>query len=50
MMRYLPPNDTAGLATLAVKTPSLEPCPPARSIAIISFLINTSPPLQLICL
>ena len=41
---YFPPNATAGLATLDVRTPSLLPCPPARSIAIISFFL-ISPPL-----
>ena len=40
---YFPPNATAGFATFAVKTPSLLPCPPASSIAIISFLIMQSP-------
>ncbi len=44
---YLPPNETAGFATSAVRTPSLEPCPPASNIAIISFLITLSPPLFL---
>ena len=43
IIRYLPPNDTAGFATFAVSTPSREPCPPARSIAIISFLTKISP-------
>ena len=46
---YLPPNATAGFATLAVRTPSLLPCPPANSIAIISFLIML-PPLMFILL
>ena len=36
---YFPPNDTAGLAILFVNTPSLEPCPPAKIIASISFFI-----------
>ena len=43
MIRYLPPNATAGLATLEVSTPSRLPWPPARSIAIISFLTTVSP-------
>ena len=43
MILYLPPNATAGLATFAVRTPSLLPCPPANSIAIISFFIMSSP-------
>ncbi len=37
MMRYFPPNATAGFAILDVSTPSRLPCPPARSMAIISF-------------
>ena len=36
-------NATAGLATLEVSTPSRLPWPPARSIAIISFLTTVSP-------
>ena len=43
MIRYFPPNATAGFATFAVRTPSLLPCPPASSIAIISFFIMSSP-------
>ena len=43
IMRYLPPNATAGFATFAVRTPSLLPCPPASSIAIISFFLMSSP-------
>ena len=42
-MRYLPPNATAGFATLDVRTPRRLPCPPANSMAIISFLIISSP-------
>ena len=44
MIRYFPPKDTAGFATSEVSTPSLLPCPPASSMAIISFLTikNTS--------
>lgn len=33
-----PPYATAGFATFLVNTPRRLPCPPARSIAIISFL------------
>jgi hypothetical protein len=44
MIRYFPPKATAGFATFAVRTPSLEPCPPASSIAIISFLTTSSLP------
>ena len=40
---YLPPKATAGLATLAVRTPNRLPWPPASNIAIISFLIMSSP-------
>lgn len=43
MILYLPPNDTAGFATFCVKTPRRLPCPPANSIAIISFLTTISP-------
>src|SRR5574344_1811188 len=43
IIRYLPPNATAGLATLEVRTPNLLPCPPANNMAIISFLIMLSP-------
>jgi hypothetical protein len=38
-MRYFAPKGTAGLATLVVKTPKRVPCPPARSIAMQSFLL-----------
>ena len=38
MMRYFAPNGTAGFATEEVNTPRRVPCPPARSIAIHSFL------------
>ena len=44
IIRYFPPNATAGLATSAVRTPNLLPCPPASSIAIISFLITSFTP------
>lgn len=37
IIRYFPPKDTAGFATSEVSTPSLLPCPPASSMAIISF-------------
>src|SRR3990170_4393524 len=40
MMRYLPANGTAGLASLAVSTPSREPSPPAR----ITARVFISPP------
>ena len=40
IIRYFPPKDTAGFATFAVNTPRRLPCPPARSMAIISFLIT----------
>ena len=40
---YFPPNATAGFARFDVRTPRRLPCPPARSIAIISFLIIKSP-------
>ena len=43
MIRYFPPKATAGFATFSVSTPSLLPWPPARSMAIISFLIMQSP-------
>src|SRR5262245_3340619 len=33
MIRYLPANGTAGLARFSVRTPSLEPSPPARMTA-----------------
>ena len=36
-------NYAAGLATLEVSTPSLLPWPPANNMAIISFLIMSSP-------
>ena len=38
MIRYFPPNGTAGLATVSVKVPNRLPWPPANSIAIDSFL------------
>lgn len=44
---YFPPNDTAGFATFFVRTPRREPWPPAKSMAIISFLITSSPHVQL---
>ena len=43
MILYFPPKDTAGFATFWVKTPRRLPCPPAKSMAIISFLITLSP-------
>ena len=45
---YFPPNATAGFATFAVKTPRRLPCPPAHSIAIISFLIMSLTSLRII--
>lgn len=41
MILYFPPNVTAGFATPEVKTPRRLPCPPAKSMAIISFLITS---------
>ena len=46
---YLPPNDTAGFATFCVNTPRRLPCPPAKSMAIISFLIMLSPLTSIFC-
>src|SRR5699024_9839881 len=43
IIRYFPPNATAGFATFSVNTPNLLPWPPASSIAIISFLTMQSP-------
>ena len=43
MIEYFPPKDTAGFATFFVSTPRREPWPPASSMAIISFLITSSP-------
>ena len=46
MMRYFPPNGTAGFATRFVSAPRRLPCPPAKIIAKHSvFLIGTSPPM-----
>ena len=38
-MRYFPPKGTAGLATLLVRAYRRAPCPPASSMATISFFI-----------
>ncbi len=43
MILYFPPKETAGFATFAVRQPSLLPCPPARSIAIILFFTFIPP-------
>ena len=40
---YFPPKETAGFATFCVNTPRRLPCPPANSIAIISFFTMISP-------
>ena len=37
------PKGTAGFASFSVKAYSLEPCPPANSMAIISFSILYPP-------
>src|SRR5579884_1771175 len=42
MMRYLPPNGTAGLARSRESTLSRSPCPPAR-IAAMGFRIPAAP-------
>ena len=47
IMRYLPPKEIAGFALLFVSRPSLEPCPPARSIAIHSFFLTAFTPLSI---
>ena len=48
MMRYLPPKGTAGFAISPVRTYSLLPCPPARSMAIHSFFIWFPAPFYLL--
>jgi hypothetical protein len=41
MMRYFPPNGTAGFVRFAVSVPSLEPSPPARITARYKVLYPT---------
>ena len=44
MIRYLPPNGTAGFAIFFVKAPKRLPCPPAKIIAKhFVFLIKIPP-------
>ncbi len=45
MIRYLPPNGTAGLARMADRIERRSPSPPARMIAIVRF--TGGPPFQL---
>lgn len=40
MMRYFPPNGTAGLARCAVRGLSRSPFPPARTIVKIFFIVS----------
>ena len=43
IIRYFPPNGTAGFARFCVNAYNLDPCPPARIIATISFAILKFP-------
>src|SRR3970040_2734669 len=40
IIRYLPPNGTAGLLLKAVRGYNLSPCPPAKSIVTVSLRID----------
>ena len=44
MMRYFPPNGTAGFAIFFVKAPRRLPCPPASIIAKHSVFLIQNPP------
>ena len=49
-MRYFPPYETAGLATLFVSSWSLLPRPPAKIIANMLFCFIVNPHFPFICL
>src|SRR6202035_5723377 len=44
MMRYSPPNGTAGLARSRVKGHNRSPCPPASSTPMASFISDMADP------
>ena len=45
MIRYLPPNGTAGLARSCDRIERRSPSPPARMTAIVRFTVRVAPPI-----